>query len=147
MTGPRLDGVDIGECEITAVQVDGLPGVAVAGELDAASCDELGAALARAAKRGGPVVLDLGACTFIDSSAVATIVRAVRSRRESQGLVVCNAHGFVAVVLNASGLLRTDGVFHGVYDGFLTGDGAARWSRNSAVAELSREAPTGIEPV
>jgi hypothetical protein len=58
----------VARCEVTDTEVDGLPGVAVAGELDAASCRKLAAALARASRLGVPVVLDLDACTFIDSS-------------------------------------------------------------------------------
>jgi anti-anti-sigma factor len=104
----------VGECEVTDMEVDGLPGIAVAGELDAATCGKLAAALARASKLGDPVVLDLGACTFIDSRALGAIIGVVRRKRS--GLVICNAHGFVAVVLDASGLLTTDGVYHGVRD-------------------------------
>lgn len=75
----------VARCEVTDTEVDGLPGVAVAGELDAASCRKLAAALARASRLGVPVVLDLDACTFIDSSAVATIMRAVRRPRREGG--------------------------------------------------------------
>jgi anti-anti-sigma factor len=118
----------VARCQVTDTEVDGRPGVAVAGELDAASCRKLAAALARASRLGVPVVLDLDACTFIDSSAVATIMRAVRqSRREGGGLVVCNANGFVGVVIEACGLFSTPGVRHGSREGAPIGrDGANR---------------------
>jgi anti-anti-sigma factor len=102
---------------LTAIEVDGLPGVAVAGELDAATCDRLARALDRASKRREPVVLDLGACTFMDSSGLGTIVRAARSKLGRGGLVICNARGFVAILLHASGLFATEGVYRGLQDG------------------------------
>src|SRR6476469_362763 len=48
--------------------------IAVRGELDLAVCDRLQQAIA--AGQEGQVLIDLGACQFIDSTAIAVILRA-----------------------------------------------------------------------
>jgi anti-sigma B factor antagonist len=60
---------------------DGAVVVHVDGELDLATSGALEAALE--ASNGSTVVIDLGACTFIDSSAVRVLVSAARSAEES----------------------------------------------------------------
>jgi anti-anti-sigma factor len=115
----------VAQLEVTDTEVDGFAAIAVAGELDASTCNKLAFALAMALRRGGPIVLDLGRCTFIDSKAVAVIVQAVRPRKG--GLVICNANRFVARVLNASGLDGMPGVQRGYKDTALIGiNGADR---------------------
>ena len=49
--------------------------VSVTGELDLASVPELRAALETTAERSGPVVVDVSEVTFIDSTALATLLR------------------------------------------------------------------------
>ena len=63
------DTKDFSEFRVTVTAAGGHTVVAVAGELDVAHTDELTAAL-REAFAHGPVRLDLGALTFMDSSGV-----------------------------------------------------------------------------
>ena len=48
--------------------------ITVIGELDAQSGEELRTAFTRAWEEGGPIVLDLRGCTFMDSRGIASIV-------------------------------------------------------------------------
>jgi anti-sigma B factor antagonist len=57
--------------------------VAAAGELDAYVAPELEAALDRA--RGGALIADLTAASFLDSTALGLLVRTVRERGEGGG--------------------------------------------------------------
>jgi anti-sigma B factor antagonist len=52
--------------------------ITVAGELDLATVSTLEAAVIRAIESGsGPILIDLSPCSFIDSSVIATLLRAV----------------------------------------------------------------------
>jgi anti-anti-sigma factor len=52
--------------------------ITVAGELDLATVSTLEAAVIRAVEsRSGPILIDLSPCSFIDSSVIATLLRAV----------------------------------------------------------------------
>jgi anti-sigma B factor antagonist len=52
--------------------------IRIEGELDLATVSSLEAAVVRAVERRTiPVMIDLGACTFIDSSVIAALLRAV----------------------------------------------------------------------
>jgi anti-anti-sigma factor len=94
---------------ITDAEIDGLVGVAVSGELDVATSDRLAAALA--AVDGDSILLDLEACTFVDSSGIRTIVEAVRRlANEDRNLVVCNVGGQVRELLELVELDSLDGV-------------------------------------
>jgi anti-sigma B factor antagonist len=78
-----------------------LPGgavvVRVEGELDLATSESLENAL-EAADHDGHLVIDLGSCTFIDSSAVRLFVEAARSAQA--------AGGKVSLVTRDPGILR-----------------------------------------
>jgi anti-anti-sigma factor len=119
-------GASPSEFEVTHTEVDGLAGVAVAGELDADTCGELASSLRRALRRDEPVVLDLDECTFIDLEAVDGIAEAIRRPKNGDGeLVICNPSRYVAMVLNITGLDGMPGVRHGYRDGAPIGrDGA-----------------------
>lgn len=80
-------------------------GLSLAGELDLDRSEELEACLAVAARAPGDVVLDLGAVTFADSTALGMLVRmaAVVGRRGCR-VVVRHAHPRVARVLVLAGL-------------------------------------------
>ncbi len=56
--------------------VDGIPVVAVHGEADLSNKDDLEATLDEALSASGLVLVDLCDCSFLDSSALAVIVRA-----------------------------------------------------------------------
>jgi anti-anti-sigma factor len=81
---------------ITDAEIGGLVGVAVVGELDGATCDRQAAALDEATNSdgGGPVLLDLEECTFVDSMGLAVIAAAaMRLDKEGRKLVVAKARG------------------------------------------------------
>lgn len=65
----------------TETLADGAIVVRVEGELDLATSGALEEALDAA--NGGRLVIDLGGCTFVDSSAVRVLVSAARSAEES----------------------------------------------------------------
>jgi anti-anti-sigma factor len=94
---------------ITDAEINGLVGVAVSGELDAATSDRLAAALE--ACNGASILLDLEECAFVDSSGIRTIVEAVR-RLDDEGrkLVVCNMRGQVREMIELVQLDALDGV-------------------------------------
>jgi anti-anti-sigma factor len=71
-----------GDVDVTTETLpDGAVVVHVDGELDMATSGALEEALE--GTDGGRVVIDLGGCTFVDSSAVRVLVRAARSAEES----------------------------------------------------------------
>ena len=70
--------------------------VRVEGELDMATCGALEEALEAAGV--GSLVIDLGGCTFVDSSAVRVLVSAARSAEESGRTV--------SLVVRDPGILR-----------------------------------------
>ena len=88
-----------GDVEITVEPLSqGGSMISVRGELDLSSVDDLGSALARG-ERGQDLVVDLTRCTFIDSSAIRTLLVGVADL-ESAG-------GRVAVVAQSDGVRRT----------------------------------------
>jgi anti-sigma B factor antagonist len=70
----------------------------VGGEVDMATAPELERALAECIGRGGPVVVDLSAVSFIDSTAIRTLAGAADKLR-SGCLIVHGVQGHVAKVL------------------------------------------------
>jgi anti-anti-sigma factor len=86
---------------------DGRFRLAVAGELDIASVDELRAALSAALDQGPSAVLvDLDALTFMDSTGISALVAA--HRQAAAGgvvLTVVNSRGIVRRVLELTGTL------------------------------------------
>jgi anti-anti-sigma factor len=96
---------------VTEIEVDGLAGVAVDGEINEATCGELEAALAGVSNGGGPAVLDLGGCTFMDSKGLDVIVRvATRLQDDGRQLAVYNARGPVRRLLRVTGATAWDGL-------------------------------------
>jgi anti-anti-sigma factor len=85
---------------VSETAIGGLVGVAVAGELDAASCGRLVSALARVSDGHLRIVLDLGECTFLDSKGLdAILLAATRLGVQDRKLVICNARGPVRELL------------------------------------------------
>jgi anti-sigma B factor antagonist len=89
-------------------KTSGEPGravVALIGECDLTSKDELASALLAAVEREPLVVVDLGALTFLDSTGLYGLVAAHRAATQYGGrLYVINASGAVANVLNITGV-------------------------------------------
>jgi anti-anti-sigma factor len=87
---------------ITEIHVPGYVGLAVTGEIDESTCGELDSALAMLSD-GGSVVLDLGACTSIDSKGLDVIMRgATRLLEDGRQLIVQNARGPVRELFRMS---------------------------------------------
>lgn len=80
--------------------------IAVAGELDLANSPKLDQALSDAIEAGGVVRLDLARCTFIDSTGIASVVRAARRLVEEGGrrLVVSGLRAQPRNVFRIAGL-------------------------------------------
>jgi anti-anti-sigma factor len=93
--------------ELNEAERDGVRTITVTGELDLAVAGELGAAIERGA--GNEIVLvDLGPCVFIDSTAIALLVAAYRHRlEEGRRLAVVGPTDQVRRILELTGL--TDG--------------------------------------
>ena len=82
---------------------DGGTVLTLRGELDAASAPELQAAIA--STPAGPVSLDLGGVTFVDSSGLAAIIEAsLVLARSGQSLVITERSEVVSRVLELSGV-------------------------------------------
>lgn len=89
--------------EFSATVVDGDPPVVeVAGEIDLATAGELGAALEPLLASGdGPVVIDVGGVSFIDSSGLAVLAHAAASGRP---VVLRHPSKIVVRVIETTGL-------------------------------------------
>ena len=103
-------GTPAQEFRLTEIESIGRPGIAVAGELDEATCGQLDAAFKRLSN-GGPVILDLGHCTFVDSMGLDVILRAATRLWDHGGrLIVCNARGPVRELFRITGLTGSGGL-------------------------------------
>lgn len=79
--------------------------IEVEGELDFSVSDRLRSALAEAEIESRDVLLDFGACDFIDSSVLAILVAARRAFVErNRQLLLHDAHGQVRRLLATTGL-------------------------------------------
>lgn len=86
---------------------DGCREIAVQGELDMAVSDQLHQAIAGC--QGERILIDLAACRFIDSTAIAVILRA--HSREDSWVAVHSPSGQVLRVLEVTGLTDNGLVF------------------------------------
>jgi anti-sigma B factor antagonist len=75
----------------------------VGGELDMATCPEFERALAKCVESGGPVVVDLSAVSFIDSTGIRALVKGAKSLRAGC-VTVHGVSGQVAKVLGMVGI-------------------------------------------
>lgn len=83
--------------------------IGVEGELDLAVAPELQAAIERAAG-ARRVVVDLGACEFIDSTGIAVLIRGREALLAAGGsLAICSPRLQVLRVLEVTGLAALDG--------------------------------------
>ena len=89
---------------------DGVIRLAVAGEIDLATCDDLYDAVVTAAgaDRAAEVVVDLAEVSFCDSSGIGAIMRARNlAAAMGVGVLVINPYGGVRRVLDITGVLST----------------------------------------
>lgn len=91
----------------SALPLEGRQGLRLVGELDMASVTDLRAALAKLA--GGPVTLDLGELTFIDSTGLHALVVYAKSLDGDTPLVLENVPQGVRQVFEITGLDRHPG--------------------------------------
>jgi anti-sigma B factor antagonist len=73
------DGPGQAGCVVGLGRTDGTAVLAVSGELDAATVDQLQEPLRRVAASDQSAIIDLTECGFIDSAVVATLVAVARS--------------------------------------------------------------------
>lgn len=101
-------GSELNFPQLTVVQSeqDGVQVVALSGELDLRAVGELEAALATAGE-DARVCLDLTALEFIDSTGLATVIRAHQALTGGGGAfaVVCNEAGTVRRTFQTTGLM------------------------------------------
>jgi len=69
--------------EVTRERQDGAFVVRVKGEIDLSTHEHLGEELIRAAGEGGPVIVDLSGCSFIDSSGIRALLLGSRAASEN----------------------------------------------------------------
>jgi len=83
--------------------------VAVFGELDLATLDQVEAALDKAVYAGGPVVIDLRACGFIDSRGIGALIKvALRLREDHRKLVIRGAQDRMLRTFERAGVTTMD---------------------------------------
>ncbi len=98
----------------TAELEGGVRVVEVRGELDLGTAPELEGPLEEAVRAAEPLLIDLSACEFIDSTGIAMIVRAWQQLGDGNGdgdgsdkgrrVVICSANDQVRRVLEITGL-------------------------------------------
>jgi anti-anti-sigma factor len=75
------------------------------GDLDVATGDEFGDALERAMQHDGPVVVDMAGLTFVDSTGINTVLRALRfAANNGTALVVRSAPPNIRRVFEITGV-------------------------------------------
>jgi anti-anti-sigma factor len=83
--------------------------VTIFGELDTATVERVKAALAEAVDAGGPVVVDLRACNFVDSRGIGALVQAaLRLRKQNRRLLLRGVRRRVKRTLDVAGLTSSD---------------------------------------
>jgi anti-anti-sigma factor len=86
-------------------------GLMIFGELDAATEPEVTAALEDAIAADGPVLIDLRACTFIDSKGIAALAfAAVHLKEQRRTLIVRGARDRMLRVFDLAGLANNDSI-------------------------------------
>jgi len=92
--------------------------ISVAGELDLDTAPELERELRAARARGAPIVIDLSACEFIDSSGLALIVQSWRELEAQAGssLALCCASDQVERLLRITGAYEAISIYESLED-------------------------------
>ena len=83
----------------------GNPVIFLSGEIDIATVDGMVSAFEPCVRAGGPVILDMSAVTFMDSSGLHALIHASRALGERGCIIVHGAHGAVLHLLQLT-LLR-----------------------------------------
>jgi anti-sigma B factor antagonist len=94
-----------------ADRIDGGVEVTVYGELDMASASDLRAELDRAVDRENGVTIDLRACSFIDSTGIATLVGAAwRLKEQGRALHIRGVRDRIRRTFDLAGLSSHDAI-------------------------------------
>jgi anti-sigma B factor antagonist len=94
-----------------APRPEGGTDVAIFGELDLATVDEVEAAIGRAIDAPGEVVIDLRACGFVDSTGIAALVKAaLRLSEQNRGLLVKGVKDRVMRILELAGVTAMENI-------------------------------------
>ena len=96
-------------------EADEIVAVCLAGEFDLADARTLGDEIDHALEGGNNLILDLSEATFIDSSVIHVLMRAVRAVREREQTAVLQL-GTEAIVERALEISRIDQVLPRVHD-------------------------------
>lgn len=89
--------------EIEAERLNGACVVHVRGELDLGTHEELGERLVAEAD-GGPLIVDLSECAFIDSSGIRALLLGRRANSDGAGLTIAGPTPQVKRILEMTGL-------------------------------------------
>jgi anti-sigma B factor antagonist len=90
-----------------SIEIDDGGAIVVTGEIDMAAGPIIDAAITTQEERGLPVVIDLRAVTFIDSSGLRSLLGASRRAQDREATVVLRAVGpEVARLLDITGTTR-----------------------------------------
>ena len=89
--------------ELSELDVQGYPVVAVSGELTHATAPDLRDLLRKHFKAARPVLLDMSAVTFMDTSGLATLIEA-RNRADTQGgqVILCGLTERITEILTVT---------------------------------------------
>jgi anti-sigma B factor antagonist len=108
----RVDSRDLGSGR-TQIQVEG--------EIDLAVADRFEAAIERASSDGGQVLVDLSACEFLDSTAIAILLSKQKQLEAGGGrLAAYGASGQVHRILQVAGLIDRGFGFDDVEDALIS---------------------------
>ena len=91
------------EFKISIEDREGISVVRVSGEIDLATHEELSGQIHTAAAEGKPVVIDLSACGFIDSSGIRALLL---GEREAETIAVAGASEQVRRVFEMTGIAQ-----------------------------------------
>jgi len=91
--------------------------VRVSGDIDLTTHEQLAEQLAKAAEAGGPVVVDLSSCEFIDSSGIRALLRGLKATEEndrSASFSIAAPAAQVSRVLELTGVNETITLYESV---------------------------------
>ena len=97
------------------------PVMALSGEIDMATADQVAAVLQPLIEAGGPVTIDVSDVTFIDSTGLHLLVRAADELGDRGCLIVHGAHGPVREVAEIVQLRSIRPNLHIIECGVLSG--------------------------
>jgi anti-sigma B factor antagonist len=96
------------EFDVSTETVDGVCVVRVTGELDISTHERLGETLTEAAAKDDPIVVDLSACDFIDSSGVRALLLGLKATEASSngagGFAIAGPSSQVVRIIEMTGL-------------------------------------------